>query len=111
MHNMDGKYFSAIILNNIQSSNIQSSTDIVKLYPYFDKLRDTQSNVALCMKEFPKAKPKGTPESKGLYLTMYPNMSNNTDSIPFLVLFAYNGISIYRPHWAAGKVPELPFSS
>ena len=34
----------------------------------------------LCQKEFPKAKPEGTPEGKGLHLTVYPELSPNTDS-------------------------------
>ena len=29
------------------------------------------SNITLCLKEFPRAKPEGTPEGKGLYLTLY----------------------------------------
>ena len=35
------------------------------------------------MKEFPRAKPKGTPEGKGLYLTVDPELSPNTDIISF----------------------------
>ena len=34
-----------------------------------------------CLKEFPRAKPKGAPEGKGLYLTVYPELSPNTDII------------------------------
>ena len=34
-------------------------------------------------KEFPRAQPKGTPEDKGVYLTVYPESSTNTDSISF----------------------------
>ena len=34
-------------------------------------------------KEFPRAKPKGTREGKGVYLTVYPESSPNTDSISF----------------------------
>ena len=30
-----------------------------------------------------REKPEGTPEGKGLYLTMYPNLSPNTDIISF----------------------------
>ena len=33
----------------------------------------------LCLKEFPRAKPEGTPEGKGLYLIVYPELSPNTD--------------------------------
>ena len=53
------------------------------LYPYKDKRRDIRSNIPLCLKEFPRAKPKGTPEDKGIYLTVYPELSPNTDSISF----------------------------
>ena len=34
-------------------------------------------------KEFPKAKPEGTPEGGGVYLTVYPELSPNTDIISF----------------------------
>ena len=32
----------------------------------------------LCLKEFPRAKPNGTSEGKGLYLTVHPESSPNT---------------------------------
>ena len=51
------------------------------LYPYQGKRRNIRSNIPLCLKEFPKAKLEGTPESKGVYLTVYPESSPNTDSI------------------------------
>ena len=50
---------------------------------YTPSRRDIQSNIPLCLKEFPRAKPKGTPEGKGLYLTVYHKSSSNTDSILF----------------------------
>ena len=37
--------------------------------------------VPLCLKEFPRAKPEGTPEGKGVYLTVYPELNPNRDSI------------------------------
>ena len=46
-------------------------------------MRDIQSYIPLCLKEFPRAKPEGTPEGKGLYLTVYPKSSHNTDIISF----------------------------
>ena len=45
--------------------------------------RDIWSNINLCLKEFPRAKPEGTPEGKGLYLTEYPELSTNKDIISF----------------------------
>ena len=33
------------------------------LYPYSDETRDIRSNITLCLKEFPRAKPKGTPKA------------------------------------------------
>ena len=33
--------------------------------PYKDKKRDIPSNIALCLREFPRAKPEGTAEGKG----------------------------------------------
>ena len=41
------------------------------------------SNIPLCLKEFLRAKPEGTPEGKGVYLTVYPESSPNTDSISY----------------------------
>ena len=53
------------------------------LYPYEDERRNIRSNIPLRLKEFPRAKPEGTPEGKGVYLTVYPESSPNTDSISF----------------------------
>ena len=39
--------------------------------------------IPLCLKEFPRAKPKGTPEGKGVYLSVYPESSPNMNSISF----------------------------
>ena len=41
------------------------------------------SNIPHRLKEFSRAKPEGTPEGEGLYLTVYPESSTNTDSISF----------------------------
>ena len=46
-------------------------------------IRDLRSNIPLCPKEFRRAKSEGTPEGKGVYLTVYPKSSPNTDSISF----------------------------
>ena len=35
------------------------------------------------LKEFPRAKPEGTPEGGGVYLTIYPESSPDTDIISF----------------------------
>ena len=53
------------------------------LYPYWDERRDTRSNIPLRLKKFPRAKPEGTLEGGGMYLTVYPELSPNTDSISF----------------------------
>ena len=42
---------------------------------------------SLCLKEFPRAKPEGTPEGKELYLTLYPE-------------------SVYRKKYQWEKVPS-----
>ena len=36
-------------------------------------LRDLRSNIPFCLKEFPRAKPEGTPEGEEVYLTVYPS--------------------------------------
>ena len=64
---------------------LHESTEKV-LYPFKDKTRDIQSNITLFLKVFPRAKPKGTPEGKGLYLTVYPESSPYTDIISFLTI-------------------------
>ena len=51
------------------------------MYPYVDETRDTWSNIALCLKEFPRAKPEGTSVDKELYLNVYPKSSPNTGII------------------------------
>ena len=53
------------------------------LYPYSDKRKDRQSNIPLGLKEFPRAKPEGTPEGESVYLTVYPKSSPISDSILF----------------------------
>ena len=53
------------------------------MYPYKDETRDIRSNIPLCLKEFQRAKPEGTPEGEGLYLTVYPKLSPKTDIISF----------------------------
>ena len=40
-------------------------------------------NIPLHLKEFMRAKPAGTPEGEGVYLTVYLESSPNTDSISF----------------------------
>ena len=42
------------------------------------------SNITLRLREFPRAKPKGTPNGKGLYLKVHPELSPNTDFTSFL---------------------------
>ena len=37
--------------------------------------------IPIRLKEFPRAKPEGTPKGGGVYLTVYPESSPNTDSI------------------------------
>ena len=46
-----------------------------------DKGLYRHSNIARCLREFPRAQPKGIPKGKDLYLTEYPELSPNTDSI------------------------------
>ena len=49
-------------------------------------MRYIQSNIPLRLKAFPRAKPEGTPEGKGVHLTVYPESNHNTDSISFLTI-------------------------
>ena len=54
------------------------------VHPYDDKTRDIQSNIALCLREFTRARPDRTPKGRGPYLTVYPESRPNTDSKIFL---------------------------
>ena len=47
------------------------------LYPFYDRTRDTRSNITLCLKEFRREILK----AKRLYLTIYPELSPYTDII------------------------------
>ena len=40
-------------------------------------------NIPLRLKDFPRVKTEGIPEGEGMYLTVYPESSPNTDSISF----------------------------
>ena len=48
--------------------------------PYDDSTWDIRSNISLCVQEFPWASPSGNPSGKGVYLTVYPFSSSNTDT-------------------------------
>ena len=52
-------------------------TGVPIMYPYKNERRDIRS------KKFPRAKPEGTPEGGGVYLTVYPESSPNMDIISF----------------------------
>ena len=56
--------------------SLQKKESSVILYPYKYETRDIRSNI-------PRAKPEGTPEGKGVYLTVYPEVSPNTERVYF----------------------------
>ena len=96
-HKID-KHFSKLryFLKYIWNLNIRIYSNIQRS-EYDDKIVETMlastlvsdmkgkmdSNIPLCLKEFPKAKPEGIPAGEGVYLTEYPESSPNTDSISF----------------------------
>ena len=43
-----------------------------------------RANIASRLREFPRAKPEETPEGQRLYLTVYPEVTHNMDSIKCL---------------------------
>ena len=65
--------------NNVLHYNELENT--VVLYPYEDETRDIRSNIALRLREFPRAEPEGSSKSGGLNLTVYPELSPNKGSI------------------------------
>ena len=69
-----------IILQTTQLHNVHHAPNYI-LYLYEDETRNILSNIALRLREFPRAKPEGTPKGGGLYLTVYPELSPNTGSI------------------------------
>ena len=56
---------------------------VTVLYPYKNERRDMRSNIPLPLKEFPRAKPEGTPECKGVYNDGISKSSPHTDSKTF----------------------------
>ena len=48
--------------------------------PYWESTRAIWSNIPLCLQEFPRASPSGTPSGKGVYLTVYPLSRPNTET-------------------------------
>ena len=48
---------------------------------YQDSTWDIRSNITLCLQEFPRASPSGTPSGKMLYLNVYPSSRPNTDTL------------------------------
>ena len=73
-------------------------------------MRDMWSNIPLPLKEFLKAKPEGTPDGKVVCLTVYPELSSNTNNISFkqsLGLGVYLTVyPSYRPN-----TEEFPLAS
>ena len=59
---------------------------------------DMGSNIALRLRDFPWVKTKGTPEGKGLYLTVYPELSPITGSIECLGIIIVTSC-IALPSW------------
>ena len=55
--------------------------DVIKGPHTVSVLGQEESNIRL--KEFPRAKPEGTPEGGGVYLTICPEFSHNMDNISF----------------------------
>ena len=51
---------------------------------YLDKRKGVQENTSTRSKEFPRAQPKGTPETKCWYFPVLPDLSQGTDIIQFL---------------------------
>ena len=85
---------------NFMASGSQSETYLIWRYAELNRLlvgsgqiplnielqqddRNVCCSHTVVLKEFPRAKPKRTPEGKGVYLTVYPKLSPNTDSISF----------------------------
>ena len=46
---------------------------LIILYSYSDETRDPRSNMALCLREFPKAKSKDIPKAKGYIWSFVPS--------------------------------------
>ena len=68
------------IVNENNEVNISLMIVKIILCPYQDSTRHIPSNITLCLQEFPRASPSGTPSDKGLYLTVYHSSCLNTDT-------------------------------
>ena len=44
------------------------------LYLYLDETNHLRSIIVLCLRDFPRGKPEGTPKGEGLYLTIYSEL-------------------------------------
>ena len=55
-----GEYSSGSRNKSFQQATLTSWYSL--LYPYFDEMSDIRTDITLCLKEFPRAKPEGTPE-------------------------------------------------
>ena len=51
---------------------------------YLDERRGVQGNTSMRSREFPRAQPKGTPETECWYFPVLPDSSQGTDIIQFL---------------------------
>ena len=61
----------------------RDNCDLCTLYLYYGETRDLRANIGSRLREFPRAKPKGTLKDMRLYLTIYPELRHHVDSITF----------------------------
>ena len=58
---------------------------------YIDERRGVQGNTSMRSREFPRAQPKGTPETECWYFFVLPDLSQGIDIIQFI-----NVMKLYR---------------
>ena len=65
-------------------------------------VRDIWSNITVCLQEFPRASPSGTPS--GVYLTVYPYSRPNTDTITpcTFTILRFNIWNMTMPYMSSG---------
>ena len=78
---------------------------------YKDSTRDIRSNIPLRLQEIPWALPSGDPSGEGVYLTVYPTSSPNTDTIYPLAWHNTNSLieeeeKIMLPNFGKSEMPE-----
>ena len=68
----------------VSSISFQAVLYHIVLSLYLDKRRGLQRNTSMRLREFLRAQPEGTPETKCWYIPVLPDLSQGTNIIQFI---------------------------